>query len=262
MKEKIINRHRKKNTFITFVMCTHITVDPLVPDKRFASTDNPETFRKNKNARGPDWHYTTKEIYYDINSNGYRNKAWEKVDWKNSIVVFGCSMTAGIGVAEDETITHYMKKQSGRDVVNIGLPGAGNDAIMFNNLILKRDFPKPLAVVNLWSCNDRLVEFTDENTMFHGAWSRTNNYWAGHHKYKSNPIVKDLYYYDVAKTFWTDTSYYEASFYPETASYCECDKLKFENEARDLLHCGRTDNERNAKIILQNLYRQNSDLKV
>lgn len=259
---KNVLHFKKEKTFIPFVMCTHITDDPVVPDKRFASTDNPETFEKNKKLRGKNWHYFSKEIYYNTNSNGYRNKEWDKVNWQHSIVVLGCSMTTGIGVAEDETITHYLSKLTGRDVVNLGLPGAGNDAILFNNLVLKRDFPKPYAVVNLWSCNDRLVEFADSQTLFHGAWSRTSNYWAGHQKYKTNPIVKDMFYYDIAKQFWKDTNYYQASFYPDTARYAQCDKLEFENTARDLLHCGRDDNKANAEKIFTNLTRHKNKKKV
>jgi hypothetical protein len=229
--------------------------NPNKVDNRFASTDNPETFEKNLKTQPDDWHYRRKEISYKINSNGYRAKEWDEINWNEAIVVVGCSMTAGIGVAEDETITHYLSLLSGREVVNLGVASIGIDGMMFNNIALKRHY-NPWAVVNLWTNIDRMIEFLNHRPEFHGAWTKSK-YFKEHNRNEMNPIIKDIFYSEAVKEMWKGHRVYYGTYYETTSHYFECDFLEHTNSARDLLHCGRNDNRRNAEIIWQSLSRQN-----
>lgn len=250
------------NKFIPARFLTHaLPDDPHNVDNKFASTDNPDTFRKNLKTQPDDWHYRKKVITYDINSNGYRAKEWNEIDWPNAIVVLGCSMTAGIGVAEDETITHFLSLLSGKEVVNLGLAGAGIDSMMFNNISLKRHFPKPWAVVNLWTNIDRMIEFYNNRPEFHGIWSKSK-YYKEHNRNEMNSVIKDIYYYNAVQEIWKDQVAYNATYFEKTSHYFECDFLNHTNSARDLLHCGRNDNRSNAELIWNNLYRQSIEKKV
>jgi len=246
----------KENKFIPTAFLTHHhPLDPHKVDTRFANTDSPENFEKHLKTQPFDWHYKTKQIEYKVNSNGYRAKEWNEIDWPNAIVVLGCSMTAGIGVAEDETITHFLSRLSGREVVNLGLSGAGLDAMMFNNVNLRKHFGKPWAVVNLWTNIDRLIEFLDHRPEYHGIWSSAK-YFKEHNRSEMNPIIKSLYYNEAVRQLWKDTRTYYATFFERTSHYFECEFLEHTNTARDLLHCGRNDNRINAQLIWKDISRQ------
>lgn len=63
--------------------------------------DRFESLEKNKKIKenNPEWLYHTKEVRYTTNRDGYRTYEWDKVDWPNAIVIFGCSCTYEIGRA-------------------------------------------------------------------------------------------------------------------------------------------------------------------
>ena len=250
------------NKFIptSFLTFPH-PADPTVMDTRFANTDSPDKFEKNLKEQPLDWHYKNKEITYTINSNGYREQEWHEIDWAESIVVIGCSMTAGIGVAADETITHFLSRLSNRKVVNLGLSGVGIDGMLFNNIALQRNFPKPWAVVNLWTNLDRMIEFLGHRVEFHGIWSKAK-YFKEHNRNEMNSIVKDIFYSEAVKQMWKGSRVYYGTFFEITSHYFECDFLEFTNTARDMLHCGRNDNRKNAQIIWDTLSRQKVKKKV
>ena len=96
------------------------------------------------------WRYFTQKIEYRWNSEGFRNDfEFDDVDWKNSMAVIGCSHVFGKGVGSNETLVHYLNKETGMKAVNIGSEGASIRTV-FNNAIhlLSRYYPKAIAV--LW----------------------------------------------------------------------------------------------------------------
>ena len=72
--------------------------------------DRYEGLEKNKRRKKnhPEWPYHTEEVRYTTNRDGYRTYEWDKVDWPNAIVIFGCSCTYGIGVDDDHTLSAYL----------------------------------------------------------------------------------------------------------------------------------------------------------
>lgn len=64
------------------------------------------------------------DVRYDTCELGYRiSNPLEGI--KNSIGVFGCSYTFGIGIPYDKTYTHLLQERLGVPVYNFGIPGSG-----------------------------------------------------------------------------------------------------------------------------------------
>lgn len=223
--------------------------NPDINTTKYCTSDTEELFLENLKKQPADWHYRTKEIDYKVNSRGYRTKEFSDIDWKESIVLIGCSMTAGIGVAEDETISYFLEKKSGRPVINLGVPASGLDFALYNNFLLKKNYPQPWAVVNLFTNINRLIVFKKLYVEFLGLWSENDDYWRGHMINELNPLMKGVFNIEQIKHMWKDTRSFEASWFDDTAHYGECSRLYFENGARDLIHCGPSDNKRNATLI-------------
>ena len=222
-------------------------------NNRFSGTDDEAALARNLIRQPDTWHYRTKKIEYKVNSLGYRTKEFADIYWKESIVIIGCSMVAGVGVAEDETISHYLEKLSGRPVINLGVPAAGIDFALYNNFLLKKNYPTPWAVVNVFSNINRLVTFNETHMEFKGLWSESDDYWKGHMKTIHNSLIKGILDSQQIQYMWKDAKSFNASWFDDTVQYCEVDKLYFTNTARDLMHCGAESNNHNAEIIYSKL---------
>ena len=117
----------------------------------FMSGDSKKDFIDSLKVKPKDWYYRNNPIKYTVNSHKFRTKEFEDIDWKNSIVMLGCSHTFGVGVTDEHTIAAYLEKFTGKYVVNLGSPGLSNGAIAYNTYYLKEKYPTPIAVVNLWT---------------------------------------------------------------------------------------------------------------
>jgi len=82
--------------------------------------------------------YKNNTISYTLNSKGYRCPEFNDVDWKNSIVIFGCSQTYGVGVDDTETYSHFLSKKLDIPVVNLGM---GGTSIWYHVYNLKKIAP-------------------------------------------------------------------------------------------------------------------------
>jgi hypothetical protein len=109
-------------------------------------TDTKELFEENLKTQPQDWYYRTHPVKYTLNSLGYRTKEFEDIDWKESIVIFGCSYIFGTGVTDEHTIPYFLEQLSGRPVINMGLPGSSIQTVLHNSIILN-DYECPKAVV-------------------------------------------------------------------------------------------------------------------
>jgi hypothetical protein len=217
----------------------------------YASNDSYKLHKKNKERLGPDWHYYKKKVKYTCNSEGYRAPEFDTVDWKESIVVFGCSMVAGIGVDNLETITHWLSiRAGGRPVINMGVPASGLDVTLHNNFILKSQYPKPWAVVNLFTHFHRFCVYEERQAEFVGPWNRKNKAYLSYMINPSHSIIKAMQYTDQIKYMWKDTKTFYGSFFNESAHYANLDhRLLHHSTARDCLHPGPKDNFKNAALI-------------
>ena len=68
--------------------------------------------------------FKLEDVNYEINELGFRMKiSMEKI--RNSIGIFGCSYTFGVGVPNEHTYTNLLNNNLDETICNFGIPGAG-----------------------------------------------------------------------------------------------------------------------------------------
>ena len=247
-------------------------------DLKFYPADDESRFLESLKTQPEDWYYRTKDITYKLNSYGYRTQEFNTIKWTDSIVLFGCSCTFGIGVDEDETISHYLSQITGRPVINMGWPGGSNMSMLMNSSVLLQKQKVPYAVVFLWSTTDRFIMFTDLGIHNVGPWDMEENRKYQKHIYSHNEIYTKAFeginYFsenetvhahfanEFAKSMWKDkTKFITGTFFGSTAEMINVDlKFSIDNGARDLIHNGRHANLKAADslaYLIKNYGRKN-----
>ena len=212
-----------------------------------------------------DWHYNSKNVDYTINSKGFRSKEFEDINWKESILLFGCSCVYGVGVSDDETLSYYLSKLLNRDVINLGVPGGSNIQIISNSLIFRKKYGIPYGVIIMWTGMDRFLYYNNNSFHHVGPWDSVD---VPEFKDFNDPDYKKLYeeYYfsrtneimnakitsQIGKEIWKNkTRYFDGSFFEDVAHFTESNQFfPFSNTARDLLHPGHVDYYRTAIEIV------------
>lgn len=209
-------------------------------NSKFTGTDNRTLLQKNLEKSIIDKRYQNLEIDYSFNSYGYREIEFENIDWNNSIVIFGCSSVAGEGLPVDETITSNLKNLLDIPVINLGAIGSSVYFSAYNNLILKNNLYKPLAVVNLWTSIYRYTNFKNLGNYEHyGPWNVNEcQFFKESLKYTENLKIHQKYLQNFTKTIWENIPYIEASTFPDTSSCFDIDSLQILDYSRDNLHQG------------------------
>lgn len=205
----------------------------------FAGTDTKKLFENNLITQANNWEYRNKPVRYTVNSQGYRMADLKKIDWANSIILFGCSIVYGIGLDDTDTISSQLEKLTGIPVVNVGVGGSSMTYSLHNSIILKDGYPTPRAVVHLWSDHSRTVYYRRNRIESYGSWNlEKNNYMDAWSRSNYHGATHGLMASIISKHLWNNTLYYEASFFSETANLINCDHLKQEDHARDMMHPG------------------------
>jgi hypothetical protein len=217
--------------------------------------DNPGNFKSNLVTQPADWHYRTKKITYNCNSLGYRCKEFNEYDWKNVIVIFGCSMVSGTGVAEDETISYYLQELSGREVVNLGNPGSSLMYNHYNNFLLKQNYPQPWAVVNNFTSLDRTTRWEKYNSSNLGTWSSGDGFYKNYVRFETNYYLNALMNISFVIDLWKhlQNKHYYFTQFQHTAKFAKIPWIEPDNNARDMIHPGPDSNKNTAEIIWKSL---------
>jgi hypothetical protein len=233
--------------FFPFNMMTHKT-------NKFADYDSPDRFLESKKRMPKDWHYLNKEIIYNANSNGYRAPEWNTVNWKDSVVIFGCSNATGIGLAEDETVTGQLSQLINRPVINMGVPASSIEFSFYNSVILSEYYPTPYAVIQLWTTLDRCTNFNKNSADRCGIWTPENTYYNEFAKDDYQALMQAKFISIASRNLWKDKcKYYDATFFDRTSYYLECDYIEIDNQARDLTHPGKNNARDMANLISSNI---------
>jgi hypothetical protein len=201
-------------------------------DDRFDSENN---YKKNYATLGNTWEYHNKKISYVFNEWGFRTKTFDSIDWKNSVVVFGCSNTFGSGLAEEDTVAAQLEKKLNMSIVNLAISGSAVDLAAINSLILHENYPKPRAIVHLWTEESRYSDFKSfkNNSVAH--------YHSYHPEYNANFnwAEKSKFYILADRVLWKNQlPYYEASWFDHSAKTYGVDFIETVDRARDLRHPG------------------------
>lgn len=216
--------------------------------------DYKHLFERNKYKLGANWYYyrlNEKNLNYTYNEQGFREKSFSEVDWKNSIVFFGCSNVEGIGNRLEDTICKKLEKILDIPTVNLGQSGSSIDIACANSTILHENFPHPKAIVHIWTSLNRYSDFK-EGKQFTSYTPTNKKYFA-----RYNWDCRSINYAETDRALWRNkTLYYEASFFEDTATALKIQPLDQIDLARDRDHPGYQSNQRAAEIIAENLIQQ------
>lgn len=232
----------------------------LLPE--YLSIQEKTDYEKNKKQLGPQWHYYDKELSYKLNSNFYRDDEWNNIDWKESIVVFGCSHVFGEGLPIEETICRQLQNIVKRPVINLGQSGTSTIFSWHNSIRLFENFGIPHTVIQLWTDYGRLLYYTDDKINRLGSWSGShwdnyNNDMKALYKIWNKNLVHSQQFFKfealACENFWSSkTNYYQASYFEETANLLHCDFFPKLDVARDFIHFGKLTHKNAAKVINEN----------
>jgi hypothetical protein len=219
----------------------------------FSSSDNKETFKKSLVTQSKDWRYRNKEVTYTVNTDGYRTLEFDRVNWSESVVIFGCSIVFGVGLDDNETISSCLSRLINRPVINMGVSSSSPMFATHNAIILKQGYPMPKAVVNIWSSIDRTTYYHTDHVQHSVADSNRHSYFHQWNRIKSNPIVNSLFLQRMNNIMWKGIPYFEASFFEHSAKCFKCEHVHAVDCGRDLMHPGHESAELLAKNIAENL---------
>lgn len=225
-------------------------------DSSYTGTDTKDLYEENLKVQPHNWYYRNNAVRYTVNSMGYRCPEFKKINWKDSIVVFGCSTVFGTGVDDNYTIPAMIELQSGIPTINMGVGGSSMMFAFHNSLILSQRFPHPMAVVHLWTDYSRTVYYHKRYVEHFGHWNiHDNNYVYHWNKDEEHAKSQALFNQLASKQVWFGkTKYYEASLFTATQKLLECEKIKNNYDtARDLKHNGIKTNKLAAQQILKKL---------
>jgi hypothetical protein len=204
-------------------------------DNEDSDFDGKKKFIKNCQELGVSWEYYTKKVSYVLNEGGFRTKSFNDIKWEDSIVVFGCSNTYGTGLCEEDNVTSLLEQKLNIPVINLGISGSAVDVAATNSLILHENYPRPKAVVHLWTQLNRYSDFNSfETNNVVGYNPYTNNY-----DVKLNWAERSKFYILADRALWKNQlPYFEASWFEDSAKICNINFLKTCDHARDLRHPG------------------------
>jgi hypothetical protein len=137
----------------------------------FYPSDTLKRYRQNLVKQGPEWPWRRQLVSYELNSDGYRARPWDQIDWANSIVCFGCSWTFGVGLTGEQTWPALVETISGIPTVNLGMPGSSVQWAWINTVRLIVAGIRPRALVYYWPDPSRSCEFVEPDlAMNWGNW--------------------------------------------------------------------------------------------
>ena len=213
-------------------------------------------YRKDKKRLGKTWEYFDKPVLYNQNPESFRTTPFANIKWEDSVVVFGCSNVYGIGLANEDTITHQLEQILDMPVINLGIPGTGIDLAAVNSLILHEHYPTPKAVVHLWSGADRYTDFTKDTTIPMMP-KRGVNRFGKTYIWTLDWSIRSKHYILADNALWRNkTCYYEASYFTQTCELLNIDLIKIIDEASDLAHPGTKSAKAGAIQIAEALLKQ------
>lgn len=240
----------------------------------FYGIDTYEFYKKNLKRQPEDWYYRNNKVRYTLNSYGYRTKEFEDIDWKNSIVMFGCSHIFGTGNDDRHTIPYFLEQLTGTPVINLGVGAASIQFCLHNSLMLYKKYGVPKSVIYSWTGIARHLLYQKEyvlmNTKFEDICEHSSERIKSLEEITGMPLKSfnstkvldhlipfNMVNVELIKNIWKDKCpLYEFSMFPTTSEILECELYcGIDNDyARDLAHFGRHTN----KLIAEKIY---SDLK-
>ncbi|MBP00422.1 MAG: hypothetical protein CMG34_04310 [Candidatus Marinimicrobia bacterium] len=218
-------------------------------DQWWHDQDSEEKFKANLKTAPKDWKYRTETITYRTNSYGYRTKEFNKINWKKSIVLFGCSLVFGVGVNEEDTIAAQLSEITGQYVVNMGVCGASSQYSVHNLSCLLSQY-KPDKIVIGWSSYTRTPLYQKERVVHCGNW-RDDPAMLGlaYRRYTHHGRTMLEIYQQIAKQLGMDA---EFTLFDDMS--LDCEYIHTIDKGRDLSHGGVQTYKKVANCIAEQLF--------
>jgi hypothetical protein len=228
---------------------------------KFRLADTEENFQKNLKTQPSDWYYRNHQVKYTMNGQFYRCEPFDKINWNESIVIFGCSNVFGDAVDDSDTIAANLKQLIGCNVINLGLSGSCQQDSLYNMMTLKNNNIKPRAIIHVWTDSMRLFCIdNDFQKCFSAQW---NNFGfdpdvkPGIFEHTKSHIVSAMFnrmiannvYHDIPvihATHFEEMQYEQSKLYPNMPLTLLSKSL---DNARDLQHFGRESHNFSAKLL-------------
>jgi hypothetical protein len=262
------------NTFVhNYGESEVINRNSVVGSWDFYGIDTYEFYKKNLKKQPKDWYYRHNNIKYTINSCGYRTKEFEDIDWKNSIVMFGCSHVFGTGNDDTHTIPYFLEQLTGIPVINLGIGAASIQFCLHNSLMLYKKYGVPKSVIYFWTGITRHLLYQKESVAMNTKFESVEDYppevvaaveestgltlkSIDAPKIVDHLIPFNMLNVELIKNIWENKCpLYEFSTFPTTSKILGCELYSpIPNDyARDLAHYGRYTNKLFAEKIFDNL---------
>lgn len=230
----------------------------------FHGYDSKELFEYNLKKKPENWFYRKNSVKYTLNSLGYRTKEFDDIDWKNSIVIFGCSLVFGTGVDDEHTIPYFLEQISGIPVVNLGIGSASIQTSLHNGIILSDSkYSIPKAIVSFWTQLNRHQIYGKKYINLYGSWNEEHSPLCSS---KYHNISQNLMNIKMFRNLWKNkTIYYETTMFKNQINLINkldknfiCDTFDYLGRsefcnARDDRHFGPTTNFLIAKKIYEKI---------
>lgn len=202
--------------------------------------DSQKWFEDNLKTQPNNWRYRTQRVEYHVGSHGYRCPEFEDINWSESVVLFGCSQTYGIGLDESETLHTQLSKLIDRPVINLGLGASSVLFALMNQVRLQRANINPYAVINIWTSFLRMPEFKHNGDVVHLLDEKDPLWYANF--VKTDEIHQKMihkFYIDTSRSLWKDTKHLEFSTFRSVVEMLDIPWIKKIDDARDTYHIGK-----------------------
>lgn len=215
----------------------------------YSGTDSHDLYDNNLKVQPENWYYRHNKVGYTLNTEGYRTKEFDEVDWKNSIVIFGCSYVFGTGVDDSHTISSFLEDLTGMPVINMGVGGSSIQLALHNSMILNDRYGPPAAVVYGWTS---LMRYLVYHPLYFDNKIPTDSINV---KSAEHLVPFNMMNVKIVRNLWKDRcKYYEFSVFKTTSSILNCDFYQPKDDyARDMKHSGKDTNKEFAELINVNL---------
>jgi hypothetical protein len=198
----------------------------------FCSCDSQGRLKEILKYQPSNWYYRHNKVKYTLNSEGYRTKEFDEIDWENSIVMFGCSHVFGTGNDDSSTIPVLLENMLGIPVINMGINAASIKTISHNSLSLYNSYKTPKMVIFGWTSLSRKGLYSTHNV-------ETTGHIFNSQEEVEDAVLTNFLLVNLTKTLWENKCpLYEFSFFKNTAQLLKCDYYKNVDLARDDVHYG------------------------
>ena len=217
--------------------------------------DSEEAYAKNLKTQPENWYYRNNTVEYTFNKDGYRTKDFDKINWEEAIVLFGCSTVLGEAVDDKDTLSSYLNRITEKEVVNLGMSGSSIAHAVHLSTIVSKKYPTPKAVVFLWTEMSRTAHYR-EHWIKHYIINNKEPEYVNYYLSDENHMkAMALFYKKMAQEIWfPKTKFFDCSYFYDTASLVGCEYLgKLKDKGRDLSHPGRETNKFVAELIASRL---------